>query len=191
VRSVVELYIYPIKGLKGISQKTVQLFKEGFQHDRRWMLIDIFGNFISQRSHPELALFITSIDGDTVSVYYKDDHISFSIPEQSGNAMTSQVWDSEASFHEVSPIASKWFAEQLGSDVRLVKQNPEKKRIKRYSNREGETTVSLADGYPILILGTASLELLNSTYRKVENKVYFGANASCLKEGILSVGDKL
>lgn len=254
---VKEIYIYPIKGLKGIRKKTVQVLKEGFQNDRRWMLIDASNSFISQRSHSELALFETYIDGDTISVYYKTDHISFFTSEIMGNSMTSHVWDSEAHFYEVAPDISKWFSKNLGSDVRLVKQDPHKNRIKRYSNREGETAVSLADGYPILILGTGSMELLNSklsnevsidrfranvivettvaheedkwgkinigssqieiikpcarcqvinidqstadsskevlktlsTYRKEENKVYFGANAAVNKEGEISEGE--
>lgn len=59
------LHIYPIKAARGIplAESTVDAF--GLRYDRRWMVVDESGVFLSQRSHPLLALVVPSI-GDGV-----------------------------------------------------------------------------------------------------------------------------
>lgn len=254
---IVSIHIYPIKGLKGIQIRESWVFQKGLEYDRRWMLIDENNNFLSQRTQREMALFTTAINGSEIKVSYKNEGCSFNIEEEFGELLSGKVWDSTATFREVNAAASKWFSDQLGHKARLVKQCDAKPRVKVYSNKVGETEVSLADGYPMLLLGTASMDLLNSkleesvdidrfranlivdteiphvednwkeisigssqieiikpcarcqvvninqstsdsskhvlkalsTYRKVDNKIYFGANASCLEEGLIKVGD--
>ncbi len=59
---VTELWIYPIKSCQGIQMKDCLVTKRGFQYDREFMLINDSGRFVSQRSHPSLALISTEID---------------------------------------------------------------------------------------------------------------------------------
>jgi uncharacterized protein len=54
--TVSELYIYPIKSLGGIALNTASLVERGFEHDRRWMLVDANNQFISQREINTMAL---------------------------------------------------------------------------------------------------------------------------------------
>ena len=44
-----DIYIYPIKSLGGLKQENAKAFQRGFQFDRRWMLVDETGKFITQR----------------------------------------------------------------------------------------------------------------------------------------------
>ena len=37
---VVKLFIYPVKGLKGIELESVEALQRGFKHDRRFMVVD-------------------------------------------------------------------------------------------------------------------------------------------------------
>ncbi len=59
--TVTELYIYPIKSLGGIRAQSVLLTDRGFEHDRRWMLVDGNNRFISQREYPKMALLRVEI----------------------------------------------------------------------------------------------------------------------------------
>ena len=65
------LYIYPVKSLGGFSVSEAAITPTGFQHDRRWMLVDKEGIFMTQRKHPEMALLQTAITTDGLYIYHK------------------------------------------------------------------------------------------------------------------------
>ena len=46
---ITDLYIYPVKSLKGIALKEAQTARRGLEFDREWMITDNNYNFISQR----------------------------------------------------------------------------------------------------------------------------------------------
>jgi uncharacterized protein YcbX len=61
-RSISEIWIYPIKSLGGIRLQKATLTERGLQWDRRWMLLDSKGQFMTQRQ-------IASMDvSDTIKV---------------------------------------------------------------------------------------------------------------------------
>src|ERR1044072_6011043 len=53
--TVSELYIYPIKSLGGIALNKASLIERGFEHDRRWMLVDAMNQFLTQREVNAMA----------------------------------------------------------------------------------------------------------------------------------------
>jgi uncharacterized protein YcbX len=55
------LYVYPIKSCAGIPLESAELSATGLRHDRRWMLVDEAGEFMSQRAHPRMALISTDL----------------------------------------------------------------------------------------------------------------------------------
>jgi uncharacterized protein len=63
---VSELYIYPVKGARGIRVGAAELTPRGLRHDRRFMIVDEAGRFISQREVPALALLGTRIEGEAL-----------------------------------------------------------------------------------------------------------------------------
>jgi uncharacterized protein YcbX len=63
---ITSIYIYPIKGLAGISLQTSKVEKRGLQYDRRWLLVDENGKFLTQRSHPNMALLQPSFDNGII-----------------------------------------------------------------------------------------------------------------------------
>jgi len=66
-----EIHIYPIKSLGGISLQSVKVEERGLQHDRRWMLVDKNGMFLTQREHPQMALLQVNINDDVLEVAHK------------------------------------------------------------------------------------------------------------------------
>ncbi|MFH0990321.1 MAG: MOSC domain-containing protein [bacterium] len=63
-----ELWIYPIKSCRGISCSSALLEERGLQHDRRWMIVDSDGNFLTQRALPKLASISVNIDEDQLAI---------------------------------------------------------------------------------------------------------------------------
>ena len=142
----------------------------GLELDRRWMLVDEQGIFLTQRTHPELALFELKIDSAKLLVTNQENGKHTSVPfEPKGEWCSALVWDDKVDVKEVSAGISKWFSEQLQQNIRLVYMPNESRRKvdERYVVNINDI-VSFADGYPILITNDASLVDLNS---RLEEKV--------------------
>ncbi len=161
---VQSLYLYPIKSLGGISVPEAQVEEKGFQYDRRWMLVDPSGEFLTQRQHPQLALLQVALGTSELTVFSKVDpsrEISFDLEMNSGKEMQVKVWGDEVAALQVAPTVSAWFSDFLGMDVELVvmPESSHRKLNPRYAVQE--ESVSFADGMPYVIIGQASLDELN------------------------------
>ena len=165
--TVKSLHIYPIKGMRAINISSARLRDAGFEHDRRWMLVDEAGAFLSQRTHEVFTQFVPSITDGQMQVNFGTERITFSLTESSTTTLPVSVFEDDMIAAEVDPQVSTWFSDQLGKRVRLVRRTGMTSRHKNFSKHVSPTTprtsspVSFADGYPYLILGTASMELLN------------------------------
>jgi uncharacterized protein len=165
---VKELYIYPIKSLAGIAVERAKAEEMGFEYDRRWMLIDDENQFITQRNHPNLSQFYPEIKAGKISISHLDKNHEFSISETLGEPLFSKVWDDETTVFEVNKATSKWFSEMLGFECKLVKITNNGARKHNSSKLNTTLNVSLADGYPYLLIGSESLNFLNE---KLEEKI--------------------
>ena len=165
---VKELYIYPIKSLAGIPVQSAKAEEMGFENDRRWMLIDENNQFITQRNHPNLSQFYPKIKADKVEIKHNDKKHEFYIRESLDEPIFSKVWDDESKLVEVNKATSKWFSEALGFTCKLVKISNKGDRKHNSTKLDKMLNVSLADGYPYLLVGSESLDFLNE---KLEEKI--------------------
>jgi uncharacterized protein len=163
-----EIWIYPVKSLGGIPLTSARVMEKGLLHDRRWMLVDEQGTFMTQRIYPQMALFRTAINGDTLTITKinpatAQPPVSFSLTASPlGEQLHSKVWDDEVVVTEVSDKVSQWFTTQLGMRCRLVsfpEKNPRPVNPGYSLNNE---QVGLADAYPFMIIGQSSLNDLNA-----------------------------
>ena len=161
-----DLIIYPIKSLKGIHLSTVDVTNRGLANDRRWMLVDENGTFISQRKHPSLALLKQEIKGNEIHISHSqtgEELLAFSMEEPNTTPFEVTVWDDSCLAKPVAETADKFFSDYLKMPVRLCYMHEDSNRQadQRYAVSEADQ-VSFADGYPILIISEESLALLNS-----------------------------
>lgn len=163
---VKELFIYPIKSLAGIAVQSAKAEEMGFENDRRWMLIDGENQFITQRDHPNLSQFYPKIKGDKIEISFQDSIHEFSIGESLNEPIISKVWDDESKVVEVNKATSKWFSDALGFSCKLVKIGNIGDRKHSSSSLNQTLNVSLADGYPYLLVGSESLDFLNEKLKK-------------------------
>ena len=175
-RRISEIWIYPIKSLAGIRLKKTIVKQKGLQYDRRWMLVDNDGRFLTQREHPEMALFNVAITNGHLIVSTQtpvtDEVVQFIKldlnAKVSGNFLKVNIWDDEVEAVEVNPDYSAWFSRQLNSECRLVFFPEENRRDADPDYARNREQVSLADGYPFLIISQSSLDELN---RKLKEPV--------------------
>lgn len=163
---VKELYIYPIKSLAGIPVQNAKAEEMGFENDRRWMLIDEENQFITQRNHPNLSQFYPKIKEDKIEISHHDTKHEFFIAESLNEPIFSKVWDDESKVIEVNKATSKWFSEILGFGCKLVKIRNVGDRKHNSSKLRTTLNVSLADGYPYLLIGSESLDFLNEKLKE-------------------------
>jgi len=156
-----EMWIYPIKSLGGIQLNQAKVWEKGLEHDRRWMLVDEDGVFMTQRTRPQMALFKLKMEKGEFKITIKDDSIQLPF-HTSGDFSLARIWDDTVSVIEVSTELSQWFSDHLTLKCRLVAFPEDKNRPVDEKYRLNNENVSLADGYPFLIIGQESLNFLNS-----------------------------
>lgn len=166
--TVSQLYLYPIKSFAGISFSSAKAEEMGFENDRRWMLIDENNQAITQRENPELSQFYPKIIKDKIVITYQNNKHEFFIGESLKDIIFSKVWDDAVLLAEVNKETSKWCSDALGFACKLVKIIRKGDRKHTSSQLHKTLNVSLADGYPYLLVGTESLDFLN---KKLEEKV--------------------
>jgi len=126
-------------------------------------LIDDAGLFITQRVHSNMAFFKLSLSGAQFTIQYKNDSINLPVSAPvSTTPIQATIWDDAVEVHEVLGTYSRWFSQRLGINCRLVHFPETNQRLVDEKYRLDQDQVSLADGYPFLIIGESSLEDLNN-----------------------------
>lgn len=156
---ITELNIYPLKSGRGISLSESLIAPEGLPGDRRLMLIDPSGQFITQRELPDIASIITKAEqgGYVLSMEGKEAVLA----SPSTKRIDATVWrstvDAAIANDEANAALSRW----LGRDVRLAFFDETSRRSANIDWTGDDTPVTFADGYQILLTTTASLAALN------------------------------
>lgn len=153
------LHIYPVKSMRGIPLQRSLLTPSGLLGDRRFMITDPSGHFITQRECQALAQIQALPQGGYMLLRKGDDEIMV-VPPQ-GNRMDVAIWRSIVNVAAAPDSVNSRLSAWLGRDVKFVFADAESER---YCNPEwaGEgAEVGFADGYPVLVTTTASLAVLN------------------------------
>lgn len=169
--SLSALHIYPIKSCGGISVPQARVDEPGLALDRHWMLIDRQGRFLSQREYPLMAAIRTALNDSVLSVQ-TDGMSELRLPLQADPTITSTalpvtIWQDNVAALDCGEHAHQWFSSYLGVDARLVRFAPSQQRIcsPRWTGPDVATT-QFADGFPLLVVGEASLQDLNQRMEK-------------------------
>jgi len=159
------IHIYPIKSLGGIAVHNATLTPQGLEHDRRFMLTNKAGKFMSQRSNADMALLKTKIERDQLVVWNSQlpkHQISIPLkPNHFSKQQLVEIWEDTCMANVLHKGINRWFSRQLKQDCQLVYMTEDAHRaIDKKYGKAGEI-VSFSDGYPILLLGDASMNDLN------------------------------
>jgi uncharacterized protein YcbX len=159
-----EIFIYPVKSLGGISLQSSDVEYRGLKYDRRFLLVDENGVFITQRDNPQMALLKLYFLENGFGVLDIRNNYNTVIPfeSQSTESIKVKLWDDVCNAVMVRKELNNWFSNALNIKCSLVYMPDNEKRIVEKKYIDDEQIVSFADAYPFLIIGQSSLEDLNS-----------------------------
>ncbi|MFF2957113.1 MOSC domain-containing protein [Kitasatospora sp. NPDC057965] len=159
------LHVYPVKSMYRLSPESARVEPWGLAGDRRWMLADATGRFVSQRENAALgqvraelaptgALVLTAADGSRAEIPAPAAAVGDPLADV-------EVWGTRFRAAEAGKEAQSWIADHIG-DYRLVHlDDPHARPVDPKFSSPGDT-VSMADGFPLLLTTTASLAELNA-----------------------------
>lgn len=157
-----EINIYPVKSLAGISLTSWQVIKTGFLYDRKWMLIDSQGQFLSQRRLPKMALIKTALTDEQLILSAPDQiDLVLSLTPSNGEEIISTIWHDQCAARSISQEADLWFSRFLETDCRLVYLPDEEIRPVDTKYAQVTDQVAFSDGFPFLLIAENSLVALN------------------------------
>ena len=175
--TVSQLNVYPVKGLKGIAVESSAATERGLAHDRRFVVVDGGGHFLSQREMPLMATVWTDIAGGELRLAAPDhDEVAVPLEPAGGDPLVATVWDSECDAIAPSPEANRWLSEVLGRPCRLAYMPASTRRLSNPRHAGPDRLVGFADGYAFLVVSEASLAQLNSRLERPVPMDRFRAN---------------
>jgi uncharacterized protein YcbX len=177
--TISQLFIYPVKSLGGIAVDQLPITDRGARYDRRWMITDVAGRFLTLREHPEMTRLHTAIDGDALIIFdAKDpaDKISTPLHPAPSAAMSVQIWDDTVTAWICEKTTSDWLSEKLGQPVDLVYMPDDSRRPVDPAYAPPGSITAFTDGYPLLIIGQSSLDDLNSRLDRPVDMLRFRPN---------------
>lgn len=156
---VVSLHTYPVKGLRALDHAEAAVERPGLEGDRRWALMRPDGKALTQRDLPGMArIAAVPVPG---GLHLSCDGHGGVDAVPSGPAAQLSVWRTVVPVVQADASASAWLAAVLGTPCTLVHmEDPGARPVTPDLAAPGDV-VSLADGFPLLVVGTASLRALN------------------------------
>ncbi len=176
--ALADLFIYPVKSLRGIALKTALATPQGLAldigahrvFDRQWMVIKPNGRFVTQRQVPAMALISTEL-AENGLILHKTGMPDCLVPYSDTDTIpkptitSAKIWQDNCEVQETAAHIGQWLTLALQSPepLRLVKLAPETQRIQSKPELLGaDTRTHFADAAPYLITNTASLEAVNN-----------------------------
>ena len=157
------LFVHPVKSCAGVALREARLMDTGLDLDRAWMVVDAEGRFVTQREQPRMALVRPQIK--VLEVVMRAPgmlalHLGINEVEKPARV---QVWGDALDAWDMGDVAGQWFSDFLGRPgLRLARFDPEVTRLasKQWTG-EVDAPIEFADGFPLLVVGEASLAELN------------------------------
>lgn len=158
---VTQLRIYPVKSMGGTDLDVARVEPWGLEGDRRWALVDEFGEKVTARQVRDLlGLWVEQLDEETIRIHTREgDSIPVDIPLGIGPVPVSHSRQGFAA--PADQDVSEWISDRVGRPLRLVwQEDPTVRSVSgAHGGRPGES-LSLADAGPLLMTSSASLEQL-------------------------------
>ncbi len=155
--------IYPVKSLRGHDVLISRVEHMGLENDRRLMVVDPSGLFLTQRQHAQMALVTPLLDANRVTLSAPGmNNLTFELIKL-GKHMNVEIWSSSGvDAIDQGDLAAEWLSEFLKMPARLVRINEElPRKVNPDYALDPDDRVGFADGFPILVISQESLDDLN------------------------------
>jgi uncharacterized protein YcbX len=157
------LFEYPVKSCRRLRTSSAKVDRFGFSRDRRWMIVDTKGVFLTQRELPRLALVRPDFKADQLVIDAPGMprlRVPNSHPETPRRPAV--VWNDRIHALDAGDEAARWLTEFLEFDARLYAMSPGHARPVDPDYAIGDNYTSFADGFPFHLISEESLVDLNT-----------------------------
>lgn len=157
------LFVYPVKSGAALAPPQAQVEPRGLAHDRRWMIVDEAGTFLTGRQLPKLVL-LRAAPGDHgvhLAAPGRED-LFVAIPPATAPRRSVTVWKDRVDAIDAGETPAQWLSHFLGRTARLVHMDARAQRPVSPAHAQPGDEVSFADAYPLLLISQASLDGLNA-----------------------------
>lgn len=163
--SLSQVWVYPIKSLGGFEVNQWIIEKEGLLFDRQWMLVDANYQFITLRDERKLlSLGVQPFEpkSPVLQVLNKQSGEKLVIPIEFTTNQLAQVlvWEDRVDAMVADERVNSWFSSFLNKEVKLVKKVPDTIRQVDLKYADIGDSTGFSDGFPVLLVGQSSLDLI-------------------------------
>lgn len=155
------LYRYPVKSAQGQALSQSASGPLGLLGDRRWMLVEQDnGRFLTQRAYPQMSQLsaLYAADGGLLLTAPGLDPLQVAVPEPDADLRGVTLWRDTLRVPDAGDAAAEWLSRFIGKPVRLVHVPQARTRYLPAGYGENSDRVAFADGFPLLLIGQASLD---------------------------------
>jgi len=154
------LYRFPVKSLGGEQLQRAAVDALGLAGDRRWMVVDSSGRFLTQRQLPRMAqIGARWLDEQTLQLSASGQTaLQVAVPPANQALRGVTVWRDSLAAPDAGDAAAQWLSALLGRDCRLVHVPESRARQVDLAYAQPGDRVGFADGFPLLLIGQASLD---------------------------------
>ncbi len=157
------LHLHPLKSAAVVDVDTLDITPRGPEGDRRWLVVDGDGRFVTARQQAELVQIRALADGDGLRLSAPGmPAIAVAAPTADAARLHVRIWDDAVEASTADAGADAWLSAYLQRPVRLVHMDARSARPVDPDYGEPDDEVSFADGYPLLAISQAALDALNA-----------------------------
>lgn len=157
------IHVYPIKSCAAQSPASAVVEPRGLAHDRRWMIVDGNGRFITGRQRPATVLIRATPEVEGLRLEAPGQAATrVAFPQADAPRVRVTVWDDEVQAPDAGDAAATWLSGVLGCEARLVAMDAAAARAVDPARAQPGDEVSFADGYPLLLISQGALDGLNA-----------------------------
>lgn len=156
------LNIYPLKSASGIALQNTEMSQRGLSHDRRWMVVDDSGQFMTQRTTPKMALVQTQLVDQTLTLNAPGmSKLYLPLFPKKGVSEEVEIWGDRCEAWVVNQQSTRWIRKYLGKSCKIVFMPDHSNRQVDSDYALGDNQVAFSDAFPLLLISEASLKDLN------------------------------
>jgi len=171
------LYRYPVKSCRGQALSEAELDPYGLAGDRRWMVVDEAGAFLTQRQYPKMALVVPSLGPDALTLNAPGmESLPLPLARERTERDGVTIWGDRCAAWDEGERAAAWFSEVLGLRCRLVHTGDGFERPVKPEHARAGDQVAFADGFPFLLISQAALDDLNARLEAPLEMIRFRPN---------------